>query len=357
MDGFEVEGAGLATLLEASPEFGAWTEAAPGVLWLRSPLPISLGWINLYLLEDGPGWTLVDTGLDTPAAREAWEQVLGALDRPITRVVCTHMHPDHIGLAGWLTRRFGCGLWMSRLEYVTARMLVADTGRPAPEAGVAFYRRAGWDEAALTRYRERFGMFGRAVSSLPDSFERLEASGVLSIGGEAWRVLVGCGHSPEHVCLLRERDGVFLSGDQVLPRISSNVSVFPTEPEADPLGDWLASCARLITQTPEDARVMPSHNAPFSGLHRRLRQLIASHERALGRLERFLGDGPQPAAACFPVLFGRSIGAGDLGLATGEALAHLNRLRRAGRVVREPGPDGVDRYSATGGRAAALTNA
>lgn len=346
MDGFVSETAGLASLLPDAPEFGAWLEAAPGVLWTRSPLPISLGWINLYLLRDERGWTLVDAGLDTADARAAWESVFAALDGPIVRVICTHMHPDHIGLAGWIARRFDAPLWMTRLEYVTARMLVADTGRAAPEAGVAFYRRAGWEEAALSRYRERFGMFGRAVSPLPDSFQRLEGGAVLRIGGEPWRVVVGSGHSPEHACLLRERDGVFVSGDQVLPRISSNVSVFPTEPEADPLADWLQSCARLIAATPESARVMPAHNAPFMGLHHRLRQLIASHERALERLERFLAQQPRTVLECFPVLFGREIGGGDLSLATGETLANLNRLRAEGRARRAAGGDGVDRYSA-----------
>lgn len=346
MDGFVSDAAGLEFLLPDAPEFGAWLETAPGVLWTRSPLPISLGWINLYLLRDEGGWTLVDAGLDTPEARAAWEAVFAALDGPIVRVICTHMHPDHIGLAGWIAQRFDAPLWMTRLEYVTARMLVADTGRAAPEAGVAFYRRAGWDEAALGRYRARFGMFGRAVSPLPDSFHRLEDGAVLRIGGQPWRVLVGCGHSPEHACLLRESDGVFISGDQVLPRISSNVSVFPTEPEADPLADWLHSCARLIEQTPETARVMPAHNAPFSGLHLRLRQLITSHARALDRVERLLREEPRTALACFPALFGRAIGAGDLGLATGETLAHLNRLRAQGRVRRTPGADGVDRYAA-----------
>lgn len=330
------------------PAGGHAIEAAPGVLWVRMPLPFALKWINLYLLEDGGGWTLVDTGVATEPTRELWralfERTLGG--RPITRVLCTHMHPDHIGLAGWITRKFEAPLWISRLEYVTCRMLVADTGREAPADGVEFYRRTGWDEDALDSYRVRFGGFGKAVSRLPDSFVRMADGDVIEIGGEAWRVVVGCGHSPEHACLLRLSDNVFISGDQVLPRISSNVSVFPTEPEADPLSDWIWSCRKLLAETPGEACVLPAHNEPFFGLHVRLNALIESHERSLDRLEKRLREGPRRAVDCFGALFARQIGPDLLGMATGEAMAHLNCLRAQGRAQREAGPDGVWLYSA-----------
>jgi len=351
MDGLEEAAAPAAKLrypLGEPPQGGHAIEAAPGVLWVRMPLPFALQWINLYLLEDADGWALVDTGVATEPTRELWRGLfardLGG--KPITRVLCTHMHPDHIGLAGWITRKFAAPLWISRLEYVTCRMLVADTGREAPQDGVEFYRRAGWDEDALDSYRIRFGGFGKAVSWLPDSYVRLSDGQRLRIGGEDWQVVVGCGHSPEHACLLRLSDGVFLSGDQVLPRISSNVSVFPTEPEADPLSDWIASCHKLLTRVPGDAFTLPAHNEPFEGLHIRLQGLIDSHERSLDRLEKRLREGPKRAVDCFGALFARSIGSELLGMATGEALAHLNCLITRGRARRERGPDGVHHYQA-----------
>lgn len=350
MDGLEeaVPAARLSYPLGEPPEGGHVKEAAPGVLWVRMPLPFALKWINLYLLEDDGGWALVDTGVATEPTRELWrglfERSLGG--KPITRVLCTHMHPDHIGLAGWITRKFDCSLWISRLEYITCRMLVADTGREAPQDGIAFYRRAGWDENALDSYRIRFGGFGKAVSRLPDSFVRLSDGQRVRIGGEDWEVVVGCGHSPEHACLLRLSDGVFISGDQVLPRISSNVSVFPTEPEADPLSDWIQSCRALLQRTPVHAFTLPAHNEPFQGVHLRLESLIESHERSLDRLEKRLREGPKRVVDCFGALFARPIGPELLGMATGEALAHLNCLVAAGRVKRSVDEQGAQLYRA-----------
>lgn len=321
-------------------------EAAPGVLWLRLPLPFSLDHINLWALADGDGWTLVDTGLNYPAAREGWEAAfIGPLmGRPVTRVICTHMHPDHVGLAGWLCERFEAPLHMTRLEYVTMRMLVADTG-PAPEDGARFYRAAGWTEAQVEQWRARFGMFGKGVGPPPQAYRRLEDGHRLEIGGQTWRIVVGCGHSPEHACLLREGDGVFIAGDQVLPTISSNVSVWPTEPDADPLGDWLASLARLKRKIPADVLVLPSHGLPFRGLHERLDALTRGHEVSLKRLLRSLRE-PRRAVDVFGSLFARPVGDSLIGMATGEAIAHLNHLTRQGLAIRETGPDGVWRWRA-----------
>jgi len=330
----------------APPEPGAVVEIAPGVLWARLPLPFALKWINVWLIEDGPGWALVDTGVGTEESRETWRAIFAGplAGRPITRVFVTHMHPDHLGLAGWITRKFDCALWMTRLEYVSCRMLVADTGREAPEDGVRFYRAAGWDEDALDSYRVKFGGFGKAVSRLPDSYRRLSDGDVVRIGAYEWRVVTGCGHSPEHACLWQPDLNLLISGDQVLPRISSNVSVFPTEPEADPLSDWLSSCAKLKAALPSDTLVLPSHNEPFYGLHARLDNLIEGHERALARIERRLAAEPRRVVDLFGALFARSIGPDVLGMATGETLAHLNCLVARGRAKPQTGPDGVTRY-------------
>ena len=328
------------------PQPGEAIEVADGVLWLRSPLPMALDHINLWALRDGEGWVVVDCGLSFPAAREAWETAFaGVLEgRPVTRVIGTHMHPDHIGLAGWLCERFKAPLLMSRLEYVTMRMLVADTG-PAPETGAEFYRACGWSEEQIEHWRSRFGMFGKAVSEPPPSYLRLTAGETLEIDGRTWRLVGGDGHSPEHICLLREEDGVFISGDQVLPKISSNVSVWPTEPEADPLADWMASLERLRGELADTLLVLPSHGEPFQGLHARLEALIRGNETSLTRLMRSLKE-PKRAIDVFGSLFGRPIGDGLLGMATGESVAHLTYLVRQGRAVRETDADGVWRWRA-----------
>nr|WP_255500790.1 MBL fold metallo-hydrolase [Caulobacter sp. 17J80-11] len=324
------------------PEPGEAIEVADGVLWLRLPLPFALDHINVWALRDGEGWTVVDTGVASSACKDAWRDALsGPLQgRPVTRVICTHMHPDHVGLAGWLVRKFDCRLWMTRLEYMICRVLVADTGREAPEEGVRFYRACGWSAEQLEGYRARFGGFGKGVHPLPDGYRRIEDGDSIQIDGRAWRVVVGDGHSPEHACLWRAEDGVLISGDQVLPKISSNVSVWPTEPEADPLSDWLASLAKLKREIPADALVLPSHGDPFRGLHDRLDALTRGHERSLERLQRMLKE-PKRATDVFGALFARAIGDDMLGMATGESVAHLNCLERRGRVVRELDDNGV----------------
>lgn len=338
---------GLTYPFPGPPAPGEAVRVAEGVLWLRLGLPFALDHINLFALDDGAGWTVVDTGVDTPASVAGWEAALaGPLGgRPVTRVVCTHMHPDHIGLAGWLCGRFGAPLLMSRLEYVTARMLMADAGRPAPPEGEVFYRAAGWTAEALEDWARGYGQFARGVSPLPASFRRLEAGDRLVVGGDDWRVVVGSGHSPEHVCLWRERDGVFIAGDQILPRISSNISVWPTEPDADPLGDWLASIDALEALLPDDLLVLPAHGEPFRGVKTRLAALRRGHATALERLVRALAE-PRRAVDVFAALFARPVDGGLVSMATGEAVAHLNHLERQGRARRTRDAAGVDWWRA-----------
>lgn len=353
MDGFQSKTSGKGGLVypfgEETPDTGATMEVAAGIHWVRMPLPFSLKFINLWLVDDGNTWTIVDTGMPLDDTKAAWRQIFEEkLDgRPVTRIIVTHMHPDHIGNAGWLSRKFpGAELWISRLEYLTCRTLTGDTGREAPDAAVEFYRRAGWSEEQLELYRSRFGGFGRAVSRLPDSFRRLEDGDRFTMAGETWQVIIGNGHSPEHACFYCPDLNVLISGDQLLPRISSNVSVFPTEPEANPLADWMSSCAKLRAAVPEDVLVLPAHNEPFVGAHKRLTHLIDGHETALKRLHQRLSEAPRRVLDTFPALFGREIQPDEVGMATGEALAHLNLLMRRGQALQDIGEDGVATYHA-----------
>src|SRR6218665_184444 len=272
----------------APPERGRVLEVAPGIHWLRLPLPFALNHINLWAIADDDGWALVDTGLRSDDTMRVWRELFAnaAAPRPLPRVFVTHMHPDHIGMAGWLTRKFGARLWMTRLEYLTCRTMVADTGREAPADGIGFYRRAGWGPESIESYRVRFGNFGKYIHTLPDSYRRLRDGEELRIGAHTWRVVVGNGHSPEHACFHCRALKVLISGDQVLPRISSNVSVYPTEPDADPMADWYASLAKVKQEVPDDVLVLPSHNECFRGLHARIDALKQGQDRAFERLRR-----------------------------------------------------------------------
>jgi glyoxylase-like metal-dependent hydrolase (beta-lactamase superfamily II) len=333
---------------ETPPATGEALEVAPGVLWIRMPLPFTLAHINLWALADGDRWTLVDTGLRTPETATAWRQLRdGALgNRGIERVMVTHMHPDHVGMAGWITRRAECRLWMTRLEYLTCRVLTADTGRDAPEDGTRFYRRAGWDDDAIEHYRARFGEFGKHTYALPDSYRRIVDGETIRIGDHDWRVITGSGHSPEHASLWCPDLRLLISGDQILPRISSNVSVHPTEPDADPLGEWLASLARIRAIVPDDVLVLPAHNLPFRGLHARIDELADGHARGLAALRTVLAE-PRRAVDVFGALFRRPIDSPQLtGMATGETLAHLNRLLALGEATVSVDAQGVAWYRA-----------
>jgi glyoxylase-like metal-dependent hydrolase (beta-lactamase superfamily II) len=315
---------------ERAPEPGETIEIAAGVHWARLPVPGPLKHINVWLVEEDGGVAVVDTGLPLDPCKEAWRTILDG--RTVTRVIVTHMHPDHLGLAGWLTRKHGVRLWMTRGEYLTARLLVADARPEPPEEVVAMWRGAGWSDEQVTAAAARgWGMFAKAVHRLPDGYVRVQAGERLG----RWNAVLVNGHSPEHLCLVDEAAKLMIAGDQVLPRISSNVSLTMLEPEGDPLADWLESLARLRAELPEDLLVLPAHGSPFTGLHTRLDALIAGHQAQLDRLEDRLREAPRRAVDCFGVMFARAIDDKLLGMATGETLAHLRWLERQGRAVSE----------------------
>jgi glyoxylase-like metal-dependent hydrolase (beta-lactamase superfamily II) len=332
-----------------APGVGEAMRLAPSVRWARIPMPGSLGHINSWLLDDGDGqFTPVDTGMLLTMCSDAWKALFeGDLKGEIAkRVICTHLHPDHIGLAGWLCKKFDAELWMTRGEWLTARMLTGDTRDEAPEALIALQRAAGWDEDVLTEMKARgWGRFARMVFEMPISYRRMHDGEVFDLGPHRWQVVVGSGHSPEHACLVNETDGVMISGDQVLPRISSNVSVLVTEPEADPLGEWLDSIDKLVDQLPADLLVCPAHGEPFKGLHTRLIALRDEHRGRLDRVVDAIGEKPMRVIDAFPLLFNRKIGPDARELASGEAMAHFKRLECEGRAVRET-IDGVRWYHA-----------
>lgn len=327
------------------PETGEVLDIVPGLKWLRLPLPFMLNHINVWLLQDGDGWALVDTGLFTNTTCEVWKHVferhLGGA--PLTQVLATHLHPDHIGCAGWLARKFSVELWMSRDEYLLARVLVADTGKPAPAEGVRFYTEAGLGQESLEHYMEHFGAFGRVVSPMPESYRRLRDGMTLTIGDREWRIIVGKGHSPEHACLYNEELNLLISGDQILPTISSNISVWPTEPAANPLEHWFQSLHMLKQVLPADVLVLPAHGKPFRGAHFRLDQLIAEHESGLEELRKLCKE-PRRAIDVFPALFKARITDRNLMMATGEAISHLNYLLEQGEITVEPDQAGVNWY-------------
>ena len=330
---------------EARPETGEVLDIAPGVKWLRLPLPYLLNHINVWLLQDGDGWAIVDTGVCTNTTREVWKQVFERyLDHaPITRLLVTHLHPDHVGCAGWLARKFDIELWMSRDEYLLCRVLVADTGRPAPPEGLRFYSSAGFPAQSMDRYTEFFGAFGRVVSPLPEAYRQLSEGMKLRIGRYQWEVVIGRGHSPEHACLYCADLNILISGDQILPTISSNVSVYPTEPAANPLRNWFESLHKLKNFLPEDVLVLPAHGKPFRGAHARLDQLINEHETGLAALRKLCSE-PRRAIDVFPALFKSRISGGNMILATGEAISHLNYLIGQGEVTSETDQQGVRWY-------------
>jgi glyoxylase-like metal-dependent hydrolase (beta-lactamase superfamily II) len=327
---------------EEPPAPGAAIEVAPGILWLRMPLPMALDHVNVYALDDGDAWTVVDTGLDTAIVREAWDAArAGPLSaKPVARVLVTHHHPDHVGRAGAF-QRDGAELLMSRTAWLMARMLILDDqDRPTPET-LAFWRAAGMaPEIYARRAGERPFNFADVVVPLPLGFTRLVEGGRLHAGGRDWTVRMGDGHAAEHVTLWSDDGEVVLGGDQLLPSISPNLGVYATEPEADPVADWLAACARLAPHATPEQLVLPGHKLPYRGLPLRLAQLVENHHGALDRLRRHLVR-PHTAADCFEPLYKRRIGGGEYGLALVEAMAHCLHLWHWGEAARTRRDDGA----------------
>lgn len=335
------------------PPPGTVHQVTPGVLWLRMGLPFALDHINLWLIRDAQdtgaglrqGWTLVDCGIANDATRAAWDSVIAtALDGlPILRVIVTHCHPDHVGLADWLCRRFDAPLWMTAGEFGFARMMSAALPGVDGTAMLPHFQRHGLtDPAMLEQLQGRRSYYPTLVPAVPTAYRRIQEHDEIAIGGHGWRVITGFGHAPEHASLYCAALNLLISGDMVLPRISTNVSVFAVEPEANPVQLYLDSL-RKYAGLPADALVLPSHGKPFRGLHTRIAQLQDHHRDRLAEVHQACAA-PQSAADIVPIMFRRALDAHQLTFALGEALAHLHKLWFDGVLARQTDADGVIRF-------------
>ncbi|MES2073692.1 MAG: MBL fold metallo-hydrolase [Pseudomonadota bacterium] len=343
---------------DSLPETGKVMEIAPGVLWLRMGLPFALNHINLWLIEDDyetehgivHGWTAVDCGIASDATRDAWEVLFGShtgglRGLPIVRVLATHCHPDHVGLADWLCTRWNAPLWMTAGEYSFARMMSASLPGADGTAMFPHFRKHGLvDPAMQDSIQDRKGHYIKLVPAMPTAYHRMQDGHDVRIGRHHWRVITGFGHSPEHAALYCAELNLLISGDMVLPRISTNVSVFAIEPEANPVQQYLDSLAKFAS-LPEDVLILPSHGKPFKGLHTRIRQLNEHHAERLAEVVQACSV-PQSAVDIVPIMFQRALDAHQMTFAIGEALAHLHKLWIDGVLRRQLGADGVIRFVA-----------
>ena len=336
--------------IEPPPSDGTLVEIVPGLLWARVPMPMSLDHINCYLLRDSfegrDGWAVVDTGLGIPRTHEVWEKIFGETlaGQPMTRLICTHCHYDHAGAARWMQERFDVPLLMTYGEFMMLRGLMGPPPDPLPDMHRLFYERAGVSDEQLD---EMVGAMRKDpfMPQAPFNYQRLRAGQVLTIGEREWRVIVGEGHSPEHACLYNARDGLLIAGDQLLPRITSNVMVSPMEPEGNPLQVWLESTLRLA-ELPADTLVLPSHQGVFLGVRERAHEVVTHHEQQFDQLRAHLATvSGASARELMLVLFTRLRGPVDHLMALGETIAHLNQLLAAGELQRVRGAGKIDTYA------------
>ncbi len=310
------------------PETGAVIEVAPGILWTRIPLPFRLNHVNIYLIEDGDGWAVLDTGVSNQATRDLWLALAnGALaGRRLTRLIVSHFHPDHIGLAGWMCEQFGMPLLTSQTGYLGCINISLSPGRMADKTYMEFYRRHGMDDDVASLVATQGNGYLKMVSPLPDTFRRLVAGDVLTIGGRDFEILSGDGHAPEQLMLYLREENVFLASDQVLAKITPNVSVWAVEPEGDPLGLYLRSLNVLSDTIPRDALVLPGHQLPFVGLQRRCAELIGHHHERCGMIADACRQSPHSVADLVPVLFHRPLDPHQMSFAFSEVHAHVNYM-------------------------------
>ncbi|AWI53310.1 Zn-dependent hydrolase [Aquabacterium olei] len=336
-----------------TPDVGTLMTLRPGLHWVRMPMPFALNHINLWVLDDAGAWTVVDAGVATEAIRDAWQTLwAGPLaSRPLGRMLVTHMHPDHVGNAQWLIERYSAPgeaarLWMSQADHLAARLACQSTTGFGGERAAAHFQAHGLNTPEdLAKVRARGDYYATLVPAVPHAYRRMMDGQTVRIGEREWRCIAGFGHSPEHIALHCEADGLLISGDMLLPTISTNVSVTDMEPEGDALGLFLDSVERMRA-LPADTLALPSHGLPFTGIHTRIDQLHAHHAERLAEVEAACRARPSTAAEMLPVLFRRQLDLHQTTFAMGEAIAHLNYLWHRGVLRREQDKHGAWRYGA-----------
>jgi glyoxylase-like metal-dependent hydrolase (beta-lactamase superfamily II) len=330
------------------PAPGAAVEVAPGILWFRLPLPFRLDHVNVYAIDDGQGWAVIDAGIGDAATKAAWEALLAGplAGRPITRLLVTHMHPDHIGAAGWLGERLGLPLDISESEYLLAHMILSDPEALATEPYRGHFAAHGLAPEVTEQVLTRGHDYLRMLTGLPKTYRRLIAGDQVILGERRFAVLTGGGHASEMLMLHCAAEGLFLPADQVLPKMTPNVSVHARDPDGDPLGIFLRSLRSVRAAVPDEVLVLPGHGLPFTGLHERIDQQIAHHDERCTEIAEACRTRPLSAAELVPVVFPRPLDAHQTGFAFGEILAHVNFLHRRGRLSLATGRDEVVRASA-----------
>lgn len=312
------------------------TEITSGIFRLNTPLPFrGLKQVNLWLLHGADGWTMVDCGFGSEQGRDtledAWKQVLG--DKPLVRLLVTHFHPDHMGNAGYIARRWRLRPMMTQVEWLAAHLALHDGFSDDVDASTGYFRRHGLAEPEIERYRTGFMRYSESVD-LPDAYHRIRDGEVLDLGNEAWQVITGAGHAPDLATFYSRTKRLYIAGDQVLPKISPNISVYPHEPDADPLSDYFASLARIRQHVADDVLVLPSHKEPFFGLHERIDALGLHHEERLRHLKAAFTPGRALSTAeALRHLFPFELDGHQIAFAMGEAITHLNHLRHRGEVT------------------------
>jgi glyoxylase-like metal-dependent hydrolase (beta-lactamase superfamily II) len=331
---------------------GGTLEVAPGVKWIRMSLPFALNHINLWLLRDRidgvDGWSIVDCCIHRDEAKAQWETIFASELKglPILRVIVTHMHPDHIGLAHWLCERWKVRLWISATDYNVARLgCMGPTGFGGDRAAEFFASHGLNSPEAMAAIKARTGYFPSLVPSVPPQYRRMLDGDMLTIGGHSWRCISGYGHAPEHIALYCKTLNILIGGDMMLPRISTNVSVYEQEPESNALAQFLDSIDKFRA-LPEDTLVLPSHGKPFTGMHTRIEQLHDHHRARLSEVMQACGQLACSASDILPVLFKREMDMHQTTFAMGESIAHLHALWFAGKVQRTLDAQGVHRFEA-----------
>jgi len=333
------------------PAPGAVVEIEPGKLWVRMPLPFALNHINLWLLRDEidgrPGWTLVDTGVGLPETREWWTRIFAEhLDGlPVLRVLCTHCHPDHFGNADWIAQRFNTRVWMSLGDYFNGRLMhLGALGADSTLVVQHFIAHGLDDEKCIAELAMRKVHFTNTVPSVPPMYRRIVDGELIRIGGEDWRCIAGFGHTAEHMAFYASKSRILISGDMLLPRISTNIAVHASEPDGNPLQQFMDSLTDFLP-LPAETLVLPSHGMPFHKLHVRVQQLFDHHAERLEEVRELCRKSPATAAQVVPIMFKRKLDTHQLFFAQGEALAHLHKLWYGGELTRKRDAKGVYRFS------------